>query len=253
MDFQSLFGGVAVSGDGTTVTCLDPSGVHGYADSHDDCWGGAPPELVKSDVSKIGGRWMFFSTYPITVEDGGRPVRVDFAHAGTQGCEGDPDCCKGVADQLFARGVPECGAQVGPGPCLTHDSSCTPGSWAGPCAFELQARITADRAFKANANRDTPEFGLPTKYQDGRWKGALAIDYVNPLFLCEEEPPDPDVRLLQTEGCSAPYDDVSHAEVWDTHGRAAKKNWTWLGACSLPMKIRLERVECKPELCEGPA
>lgn len=179
-----------------------------YADDEDtDCDTDVVHDQVNSDVSG-GGRW-HFNTY--SNGSSKRYITVDFSMP-----QNSADCA--ILNGYLTNNL---------------DLNCGCGD---PCS--VQVWIQADRLFKKSATRQS----LGRFDVVGTGPGPdLRIDYVNPLYICEDSdhPKDKDWRLLQSESCDA-TEDVSLAEV--SIPPVGSESGIVIGRWSLPFFARAQRV-----------
>ncbi len=216
----------------------EPILLTGFEDPDDDLFdcGGEPFDLVdleddpavcspdpslegvtQSDLSR-GGRWMLST---VGGESAVAVRTVGIAFFDTDTTTDDADCAGLAALDL--------GGELGGASC----------SCSTPCF--VQARMTADRLFKKSADRQAFSINVLAEEPPGggTWPPHLAIDYVNPLYICSDA--DQDVRWLQTESCDGSVS-VAEAEV----EQVLPPDWTStvpLGRWDLPLKVKLRRVE----------
>ena len=194
--------------DGATPFECDSGGpvAFDYADDEDtDCNTDVVDDQVNSDVSG-GGRW-HFNTY--SNGSSNRYITIDFSMP-----EDSADCA--ILDDY-----------------LTNDLGLNCGC-VNPCS--VQAWISADRLFKKSATRQSlGRFDIV-----GTGPGPdLRIDYVNPLYICEDGNKGKDWRLLQSESCDSTVD-VSLAEV--SIPPVGSEPGIVIGRWTLPFFVRAQRV-----------
>jgi hypothetical protein len=178
-----------------------------YADDEDTgCNTDAASDQVNSDLSG-GGRW-HFNTH--SQGNSQRTITVDFS------MPQDAANC----DLLNSYLTNELGLNCG---C------------ASACSFQVW--IHADRLYKKSATRQSlGRFDVVGAAGPGP---DLRIDYVNPLYICEDGDKGNDWRLLQSESCDSTVD-VSLAEV--SIPPVGSESEIVIGRWSLPFFVRAQRV-----------
>jgi hypothetical protein len=183
----------------------------GNGDAVDNC-DPVPAMGVRSTVSG-GGRWKIGTGWG-DVER--RAIGFNFSNP----ADGGAGCAALAALAL--------GGELGGDTC-----NCSTNCYA-------QVDISADRAFKKGATRQTLDrFYLWKLHADGTYRPVVHIDHLEPLYICEDpfHRGERDWRLLQTESCDG-SEDVSFAEVVG----ASANDQEPIGAWHMPMKILLHRV-----------